>query len=337
MANILYYTRTDFVPANNNAGGMGTKTRAMMEAWTDHNITVSDSLAPPSPTHLPPQEQMQAQQFDVIIIELMGLLNPREKLQERIDELKNYDAPKLVYGSDSEIFRWKGKELEMLKPIVTGWNYANCVWQRNYFMDFDLPVFGIVYEPIDTDMFRPSENPEKIIFTGGRISHQKEAEFFIELFSELKEHKKDYKTAYIGSAGGWNDFKPQNLKLEHTLKSVTDMFHGQVEQSKVSSIIGKGAVAVFNPKYETCHRLGMEASSSGKARVCGKHILYDEKITSARFDSVKSCIKELGELTEGFTELPPAEHGKKAREFALNNYSYKATQEQLNTFLGYVL
>jgi len=347
MANILYYTRTDFLNRNRNAGGMGTKTISMQEAWDMHDVTVADRLptaaaeVPIEKTWLPPQERSQQdantiKQYDLIMIELMGLLNPRERFEERVSELEAYPAPKIVYGSDSEIFRWTGNELNRLKTIVTAW-IANCEWQADYFRDFDLPVLGVLYEPINTDLFRPSENTEKIIVAGGTISYAKQTEFFIRLFEELKQYKKQYKTAYVGSAGGWGDFNPPDLRLQHELKKHTELFYGQVPQAKVASTIGKAAVGVLNPKYETCNRFGMELLSSGKPRVCGKHRCYDEQPTTARFVDIKECIDALAELTADFTQLPDKELGVKARKYAEEHFSYKATQEQLNNFIRSIL
>lgn len=324
MAKILYIT-PDIYKLGKRGGGMGTKTKSMQKAWADqHEFHIASEL-----------DTELVNSYDVILIELLGF-RKKKSYEGRIESLKESDTPKLVYGSDSEIFRWPGKQLEELKSLATGW-IANCHWQMNYFMDFDLPVFGIVYEPIDTDLFRPSESKEKTIVTGGMVSHEKEAEFFIELFTKLKPIQKDFKTEWIGSAGGWNDYQPKNLRLEHELKSVTDNFYGQKKPSEVASIMGKSGIAVFNPRYETCHRMGMEIAASGTARICGSHILYDEKATAGRFETVDQCIELLSELTNEFTELPDKTHGIESREFALSNYSYQATLKQLNTFLGYVI
>ena len=320
---ILYITPKSYQTPK--AGGMGTKTQHIKSAWGQtHNIDINFNF-----------DKEYLDTYDVILIELLGL-RAENKLQERCDLLKSTSTPVLVYGSDSEVFRWKGHELDALKEVAIGW-IANCQWQMNYFMDFQLPVFGVLYEPINTDLFRPNKYQEKVIITGGRVSHEKEAEFFIELFAKLKPIQKNYKTAWIGSAGGWNDWQPQNLRLEHDLRTVTDIFHGQVPQSEVATALSQSAVAVWNPRYETCHRLGMEGAASGIARIAGKHILYDEKITAGRFETVDECIELLGLLTEDFEKMPNVEEGEKLRQFAEENYSYQATLEQLNTFLRYVL
>lgn len=321
---ILYITPEAY-NTTRRTGGMGTKTNAMIKGWSNY-FTIE------TPNYF---DVEYFELHDVILIELLGLRN-EGKLEERVQVLKQASPPKLVYGSDSEIFRWSGKDLKLLNSVVSGW-IANCQWQQDYFMDFDLPVFGVLYEPIDTDLFRPSQNPEKIIVTGGRISHEKDAEFYIDLFKALKPIKKDYQTEYIGSAGGWNDYEPQNLRLEHELKPHVDIFHGEIEQSRVAGNLGKAAVGIFSPVYETCHRLGMELAASGKPRICGKHRLYDEKITQGRFDSVETCIEALKELTNDFTELPDPQHGVELRQFALDNYSYNATTEQLHKFVRYVI
>ena len=128
MANILYIT-ADFYIRNQVAGGMGTKTRALKAALgLNHNFEVTSE---------PDIELINL--YDVVLIELLGFRKKKaEKFQEKIDALKACHAPKFVYGSDSEIFRWSGNELEALQEVVTAW-IPNCYWQGDYFRDFDIP------------------------------------------------------------------------------------------------------------------------------------------------------------------------------------------------------
>ena len=322
MANILYIT-SDFYLKNKWAGGMGTKTEAIQSAWgIDHKIDVAPEPDPEKHEHV-----------DVVLIELLGLRNDN-KLEERIRMLKACTVPKFVYGSDSEIFRWTGKELDALKEIVTLW-IPNTKWQGDYFCDFDLSVTHIVHEPINCDLFRPSKEMKKVIIAGGAVSFEKQAEFFIALFSELsKMNTGEYETAYLGSANLWGDYKAINFELQRELEVVTDNFYGSVPQSKVASVLGEAALGVLNPHYETCNRFHQEMMASGKPVVCGKHILYDERPVTARFDSsVQDCIEKLAELTNNFEALPDKAHATDAREFAVQHFSYEASIEQLNQIL----
>ena len=337
--NILYYTRPDFVEhaGQLSSGGMGTKTRAILDGWgTDHKIIVDSKIPKGSVTYLPSQEQTETVlQFDVVLIELMGLLqSPREDVFKRIEELKNYPAPKIVYGSDSEVFRWTGKELDALKEIVTLW-IPNCKWQADYFRDFDLPTTHVVSEPINCDLFRPATEIKKIIIAGGAISYEKQTEFFIKLFGKLAEMDTgEYKTAYVGSADLWGVPKPIDLELQHYLEEVTDNFHGNVSQAKVASFAGEAAIGVLNPKYETCNRFHQELMGLGKPTLCGPHICYDERPVTDRFDgSVDDCIEKLTILTHDFEELPDKSYGKTARKFAEEHFAYEASLDAINTLL----
>ena len=324
MANILYIT-PDFYTKARFAGGMGTKTKAIQSAWSiDHKIDIA-----------PEPDPEKSESYDVVLIELLGLRNDK-RLEERIEMLKMCPVPKLVYGSDSEIFRWTGKELDALKEIVTLW-IPNCSWQADYFRDFDLPVSSVVHEPIDCDIFRPGEEREKTIVAGGAICLEKNTEFFIELFSALKKIKKEYKVAYLGSAGLWGDLKAVNLRLEAELSDITDIFYGSVPQAKVASVLGAAAVGILNPHYETCNRFHMELQSCGTPTVCSPHILYDERPVTKRFKTLDACINVLGELTSDWTELPSPEFGKIERAFAKENFSYEASLEKLNEILRSVL
>ena len=326
MANILYIT-PDFYLKSKWSGGMGTKTAAIQSAWSiDHNIDVASE---------PDLEEHE--RVNVILIELLGLRNDN-RLEERIKTLKKCAAPKLVYGSDSEIFRWTGSELDALKEVVDLW-IPNIEWQANYFRDFDLPTTDIVFEPIDCDLFRPSQKQEKIIVAGGGVSHEKQSEFFIELFGKLSEmNTGEYQTAYIGGHIWGGKAKAINMELRHELKQATDIFYGEIPLMKVAAALGMAAIGILNPKYETCNRFGMELCAAGKAQICSEHVCYDERPMASRFDgSVDDCIKKLAYNTNGFEDLPIKEHGTEAREFALANYSYEASLNSLNEILRRIL
>ena len=209
----------------------------------------------------------------------LGLRN-NDRLVEKIEVLKSTDAPKFVYGSDSELLRWTGDQRNMLADVVSLW-IPNMRWQADYFSDFELPVTPVVYEPINTDLFTPKTDRKKVILAGGAICHEKNIAFFIELFAELKAVKGEYKTAYLGNASLWGELKAENLRLEKELAAVTDKFYGAVKPEKVASVMGETAVAVLNPHYETCNRFDMELGACGVSRACGPHICYDERPTNS--------------------------------------------------------
>lgn len=323
--NLLYLTPKKY-NTRRFAGGMGTKTKSINAAWShDHHIDIVSEI-----------DTELINFYDVILIELLGFRRKKD-FEERIEILKNTDVPKIVYGSDSEIFRWTGKELAMLNEVVSLW-IPNMKWQGNYFRDFGLAVTDVVYEPIDTHLFRPSADREKVIVAGGAISYEKQSEFFVKLFERLKPIKKDYETEYLGSADLWQQPpKVVDLELEHDLKAVVDVFHGAVPQSDVASTIGRSAVGVLNPKYETCNRFDMELMAGGVGRVCGPHTCYDERPTDARFETIDECIEHLSVLTDDFTALPDKALGVAARDYAVANFSYEASLSQLNDILRRVL
>lgn len=329
MANILYYTRPDFI-YNAHSGGMGTKTKAIVEAWADGGIHKIDCASDLSPI------QQADTAYDVVMLELLQIHNP-ETWAKDMELLKNFSGAVLVYGSDSELLRMPGHLISELLQHVDLW-VPNCYWQANYFADFNLPVAEVVHEPIDTDLFHPSENVKKTIVAGGMISYGKQSDFFIELFEKLKEVKKEYQTAYIGSAGTWGDrYSAVNLELERELKKNVDIFYGLIPSVKVARAMGEAAVGVLNPFYETCNRVHMELMGTGKPTVCGVHVCYDERPVTKRFRSLDDCIDALKELTDDFTELPDKTLGAKEREHAETYFSYEASREQFNNVLRRVL
>ena len=317
MSSILYIT-PDFYQSQKFAGGMGTKTSAIQEAWSlyftvdvasDLNLDVVDL-------------------YDFIIIELLGFRNDG-KLSDRIKSLKASRAPKLVYGSDSEIFRWTGEEREALSEVVTLW-IPNTEWQGNYFRDFDLPVSPIVHEPINTDVFRPGASVEQVVIAGGAVSYEKQSDFFVGLFAALRS--KPYQTVYVGDAGLWGHYSANNLVLEKQLRDVTDTFYGSVPTAQVASVLGTSAVAVLNPYYETCNRFHQELMASGVPVVAGPHILYNERLVQGRFSDVDTCIEQLAEVTNGW-EYPDVAHRDASREYAVSRWSYEASVDQLHEVL----
>lgn len=319
--NILYWTPNTY-KASRFAGGMGSKTRTIMAGWgKTHQIDVADALDP----ELAPF-------YDVVLIELLGLRNG-EKLKERCEELALLDIPKCVYGSDSEVFRWSGNDLKMLSEVVTLW-IPNMWWQANYFRDFELPTTDIVYEPIDTSLFRPTTPKKKQIVAGGTVSLEKQADFFIDLFTRLSDQD-GYETVYLASS--WGEHTAVNYELEAQLKAVTDHFFENISQSKVASVLGAAGIGVLNPFYETCNRLDMEMMASGITRVCGQHICYDERPTAARFTDIDDCLSVLATLTKDFTRLPDKSEGAAAVAYAEEHFSFEATLSQLNAILERVL
>ena len=322
--NILYIIPNQY-KRNIRAGGMGTKTDAIAEAWSlGHFIDINDTI----------DEEVVAC-YDVILIELLGLRNG-DDFEKHIEAFKSVDIPKVVYGSDSELLRWSGKNLAALQEVVTLF-IPNMQWQANYFRDFDLPVSDVVYEPINCDLFC-ANTKEKIIVAGGTVNYEKNCDFFVDLFQHLKEQDTgEYQTHYIGSAGGWDEFKPMDLELEHHLKNSVDVFHGNIKPIKVAQQLGTSAVGVLNPHYETCNRFDMEMMACGIARSCGPHVCYDERPTVARFKDVESCIAALVVLTNNFTELPPKEYNETARQYAEENFSYEASVSQLTEILERII
>lgn len=340
MANIFYLTRDDFM-TDTYAGGMGTKTRAIFNAWQDsgiHKIRVASSLASLNATQhwQPGEDRAQSDKYDVCMLELLAL-NKFEHFDNNIAQLKAFPGAILVYGSDSELLRWKGKYIKRLSEVVDMW-VANCRWQASYFSDFGLPVAGVVHEPIDSELFYPSEERIKTIMAGGMISYRKHSDFFVKLFEALKPVQKDYKTAYIGSCEMWGRKPdPKDVALQKDIEAVADVFHGAIRPEKVARHLGEGAVGVLNPKYETCNRFHMELMCCGKPTVCGVHICYDERPVTRRFGTLDECIEVLGELTNDFEELPEKELGEKAREHAELHFSYEKTLEDFNNVLRRVL
>jgi len=323
---------------------MGTKMQAISEAWSDggiHKIRFGENLGAivkGSEGWKPPSESSENEGYDAVILELLAL-NDYEKFDENMSHLEAFAGTILVYGSDSELLRYRGRHREALAQRVDGW-IANCEWQAAYWRDFELAVLGVVREPVDCEKFRPGEDRESLIVSGGNVSYEKRSDFFIDLFETLLvSDTNSYRTGYIGNASLWGLARPQNLILEGKLRNAVDKFYGLVPASSVSSILGSASIIVLNPHYETCNRLGMEALASGTTVVAGPHLCYDEWGSSVhRFDgSVKGCMKVLEDITQGFSEFPDRSVSQSARQYAVDNFSYKASLAQLEDIFRRVL
>lgn len=312
----LLYITPKYYHSNHKKGGMGTKTHAIKNAWGKFfDIEVSDRVI-----------FDQHQDADFIMIELLGLRN-KNGLEDRITELKAMkNTRKVVFGSDSEIFRWTGNELDALAEVVDLW-IPNTRWQANYFADFGLLVTDIVSEPTDTALFRPGHQ-DKIIMAGGAINYGKDIPFHIELYAKLKEMDTDkYQTAFMGSADMWGQADPKDLKLQRDLKAVTDIFHGYKKPNEVAPILSNSAIVIFNTKYDTCCRFSQETMASGVPQIANQHILWDERPNAGRFNSIDECIELLENLTENWSQLPDEALGIDAHEYAKKNFSYESTLE----------
>lgn len=310
----LLYITPAYYHQNHKRGGMGTKTDAIRNAWGKFfEIEISHRVY-----------FDQHQDVNFVMIELLGLRKGKG-LHDRITELKALkNAKKVVFGSDSEIFRWSGKDLDALAEVVDVW-IPNTQWQANYFRDFGLPVTGVISEPTDTTLFRPGDQ-SKIILAGGAINYGKDIPFHIELYSKLKEMDTgDYRTAFVGSADMWGTPNPYDLKLQNDLKKVTDIFHGYKKPNEVAPILANAAIVLFNTKYDTCCRFSQEAMASGVPQIANQHILWDERPNAGRFQTVDECIDILTNLTEAWQSLPDPELGKAARIYAEKHFSYEST------------
>ncbi len=315
MSRICYISNPHFIN-NRSAGGMGTKTSAVTKAWEDSGIHTIEIAT---------QDTFRNAEVDVIICELLAI-NDFERIEQLSKDLKAHDAFVFVYGSDSELLRWPGFAIEELKKCVDGW-IANCKWQLNYMQDFQLPVLGIVREPIDCDLFRPSRTRGDTVLSGGNISTAKNSEFFIELFNNLKT----VETGYIGSASGWGNPDYKSLMLERSLKASVDVFHGQQPANKVATIMGEARFFVVNSHYETCNRMGMEAHAAGLEIVAGPHLCFDEWPNAHRFTTLQECLAILNNFDDA--DATSADNV----EFAKENWSYDASLGQLNDIIRRVL
>lgn len=253
-----------------------------------------------------------------------------EDIFELLSLLKSHPSKKILYCSEMALLRLEPSVLDELLScidIIT----CNCLYQANMFRYIGVKPDAILTDPIPCDVFKlSSDRHKKRVIATGNISWQKNAEYLIEIFSELQALSVE--TCYIGSANLWGKTSdPFNLNLEKALKAVTTYYHASLTQAETAEVMRSCSVGLWTAWHE-CFGMGLaELMASGLYCWMFPHGLRDERPgLDLDFDSTADAALAIAQSID----TPPECLSQTSRDWAVENVSYEAFLDQFESIIG---
>ena len=248
-----------------------------------------------------------------------------------LDGLRSHPATKILYCSETEVFRWTGrfrKELLEICDVVT----CNCDYQASLFTAVGIQNPYRLIDPIPEDEFQPLTKQMQVVAMG-RISEIKGSAFIAEVFRLLADTP--IETVYVGGAKLWGESNAGDLALEAEIREYTDIFHENVLPRYVPEAIGAASFFVGSTIYDVFSSCHAEALMSGCISLGGAHPIYAER-PGFTVKTAEAAFDVIGELTNDFLEMPDPQRGQDVRRWAEQHLSFDCFKGQLTDLLrGY--
>ena len=308
----------------NPSGGMRTKIRSVQKAMTGLQMY----------THT----RVDTLKSKFVLVEPLFFREnlpdqPKEGPLGSLEKLDDYHGVKILYCSEKELLRMKGEFREKLLEVFDVVTY-NCEYQARLWEAIGIKDVKLLADPIDCELFRPLSKEFQVVSTGW-ISSDKNSEFIRDLYRALHETK--LKTVYVGGNTLWGFNRKSNMRLEHDIRSLTDIFVENAPQDKLAKYVGEAAFFVGNTMHDTFSGCHAESVAAGCISVCGGHPLYSERFGFYVEPGVDATMEKLSKLTNGFADMPDKKLFESSRRWALNNVGFDAFNKQLAKILaGYV-
>ena len=293
-------------------GGMHTKVdrvrRAVGELYEVHVISDLSSL-----------------RSDFVLIEPLYF---RMSGISALDGLRSHPATKILYCSETEVLRWTGrfrKELLEICDVVT----CNCDYQASLSTAVGIQNPYRLIDPIPEDEFQPLTKQMQVVAMG-RISEIKGSAFVAELFRLLADTP--IETVYVGGSKLWGEAAAGDLVLEAEIRDYTDIFYENVLPRYVPEAIGAASFFVGSTIYDVFSSCHAEALMSGCISIGGEHPIYVER-PGFTVKTAEATVDVIGELTNGFKEMPDQKQGQAARRWAEQHLSFDCFKGQLTDLL----
>ena len=300
----------------NPSGGMRTKIRSVQKAMTKIQMF----------THT----QVNTLKSDFVMVDPLFFREnlpdqPIEGVDVSLQRLKGYDAFKILYCTEKELLRWTGNFREKVLDAFDVVTY-NTEYQRRLWDAIGVKNMKLLVDPIDCDLFMPL--PKKFqIYSAGWISSEKNSEFIRDLYLAL--HNTKLERIYAGGNDLWGFSKKKDLRLEHDIRSVCDVFLKNVTQDVLSTYAGESAFFCGNTIHDTSSACHVESLAAGCITVAGGHPLYSERFGFYVEPGVEAAMEKLSELTNGFVDMPDVKYFEKSRQWAEDNVGFDAFNRQL--------
>ena len=245
-----------------------------------------------------------------------------------LDGLRSHPATKILYCSETEVLRWTGrfrKELLEICDVVT----CNCDYQASLSTAVGIQSPYRLIDPIPEDEFQPLPKQMQVVAMG-RISEVKGSVFVAELFRLLAGTP--IETVYVGGSKLWGEANAGDLELEAEIREYTDTFHENVLPRYVPEAIGAASFFVGGTIYDVFSSCHGEALMSGCISIGGEHPIYAER-PGFTVKTAQATVDVIGELTNGFKEMPDQKQGQDARRWAELHLSFDCFKGQLTDLL----
>ena len=251
-----------------------------------------------------------------------------------LDGLRSHPAlvsertTKILYCSETEVFRWTGqfrKALLEICDVVT----CNCDYQASLFTAVGIQNPYRLIDPIPEDEFQPLTKHKQVVAIG-RISEIKGSAFVAELFRLLADTP--IETVYVGGAKLWGEANAGDLVLEAEIREYTDIFHENVPPRYVPEAIGAASFFVGSTIYDVFSSCHAEALMSGCISIGGAHPIYAER-PGFTVKTAQAAVDMIAQLTNDFKEMPAQQRGQRARHWAEQHLSFDCFKGQLTDLL----
>ena len=245
-----------------------------------------------------------------------------------LDELRSHPATKILYCSETEVFRWTGrfrKELLEICDVVT----CNCDYQASLSKAVGIQNPYRLIDPIPEDEFQPLTKQMQVVAMG-RISEIKGSAFIAELFRLLSDTP--IETAYVGGAKLWGEANAGDLMLEAEIREYTDTFYENILPRYVPEAIGAASFFVGSTIYDVFSSCHAEALMSGCISIGGAHPIYAER-PGFTVKTAQDAVNMIAQLTNNFKEIPDQKQGQDARHWAEQHLSFDCFKDQLTDLL----
>ena len=240
----------------NPGGGVGVKYARVEQALAQHYSVRRVHLL----------EDVQVSADDVLIVDALWFnWNNQDVREEKLARFLQCNFSRvLLYGSEQNLLRWPANVRYQLLDNVT-WVTHNSAYLQAMHRVAGVHHSRFLCDPVPETLFYPEQKYRRI-YASGQISWEKSTDKVVEVFALLKDT--DIQTCYIGSATTWGDgdcsaADAERKRLEQELRSVTDVFLGNILQSQAARWANSALYHLHAAQHDTSCQNQQEAALGG--------------------------------------------------------------------------
>lgn len=302
---------------NNPGGGMVTKMLSVKSALSQWYITRVI-------------QKWEDVRSSVVLIDPLTPRLAGIDIDQWIAGLSQCASKKILYCSEMEIARLTRRHLFKIVQSVDVIT-ANTQYQSELIENLTAGNVATRHlcDPIDTNLFRPAEQKQPIVFGAGRISRIKNSGFLVEVFKRLTAL--GIETAYYGSASLWGNSEVlEDSKIERSIKDNVQRFEGSVPRTVLAGLFANASVIIGKTTHDVYSSTHVEALASGCVSLGGGHPLYRERPGIANLQTPKDFVRAVEQVLRG-SDI--AKRQQTSRDYALEHCSFEAFMRQFQSIL----